>query len=117
MKKEFICIVCPRGCRVVVDGDNISGNQCKRGIDYVIAEMTAPKRVLTTTVKTIYNDCPRVSVKTDRPLPKELIFKAMTTINQLIVDKPLDIGEIVINNLCDTDVNLILTKSLKGVKE
>ncbi len=117
MKKEFICIVCPRGCRVVVDGDDISGNQCKRGIDYVKAEMTAPKRVLTTTVKTIFSEWPRVSVKTDKPLPKELLFKAMPDINKVIIDKPLDIGEVVIYNLCNTDVNLILTKSLKGVQK
>ena len=43
MNKEFICIVCPRGCHIKVDKQNaISGNSCKRGETYVINELTNP---------------------------------------------------------------------------
>ena len=35
MKKEYICIVCPKGCHIVVDGDKISGYTCLRGLNYV----------------------------------------------------------------------------------
>ena len=35
--KELICIMCPKGCHLMVD-ENLSviGNQCPRGIKYAI---------------------------------------------------------------------------------
>ena len=51
MKKEYICIVCPKGCHIVVDGENISGYTCLRGLNYVKQESIDPRRTLTTTVK------------------------------------------------------------------
>jgi CxxC motif-containing protein len=114
MSKEFICIVCPRGCHIHVDKDmNITGNQCKRGIDYVRTEMTAPKRTLTTTVRTIFEDIPRVSVKTDKPIAKELIYQAMKEINEVLVKKRLRIGDVIIPEILDTDVNIVITKSME----
>ena len=115
MKKEFICIVCPRGCHISVDDDmNITGNQCPRGVTYVKNELTAPTRILTTTIKTIFNDVPRVSCKTDNPIPKELIFEEMKVINTMTIDKPMNIGDIVIENILNTGSNIVLTKSCKG---
>jgi CxxC motif-containing protein len=111
MKKEFICIVCPRGCHVSVDEDmNITGNQCPRGKTYVENEMTAPTRILTTTVRTIFEDQPRISCKTDNPIPKELIFEAMKVINHIVVDREISIGDILIENILNTNVNIIATK-------
>ena len=112
MKKEFICIVCPRGCRITVDEEmNISGNKCPRGKTYVETELKNPKRILTTTVKTIFKHCPRVSCKTDQPIPKNLIFDAMTIINQVEIHEPLKIGDIIIENILNTGSNIVLTKS------
>ncbi|MDA3931237.1 MAG: DUF1667 domain-containing protein [Tenericutes bacterium] len=111
MKKEFICIVCPRGCHVSVGEDmNITGNQCPRGKTYVENEMTAPTRILTTTVRTIFEDQPRISCKTDNPIPKELIFEAMKVINHIVVDREISIGDILIENILNTNVNIIATK-------
>ncbi|MCK5732531.1 MAG: DUF1667 domain-containing protein [Tenericutes bacterium] len=112
MTKSFICIVCPRGCRVSIDENmNITGNQCKRGESYVMTELTAPKRVITTTARTIFRELPRVSVKTDKPIPKELIYNIMDIINEAVVDSPMAIGEVLIANVLDTGANIILTKS------
>ncbi|MFA7075569.1 MAG: DUF1667 domain-containing protein [Candidatus Izemoplasmatales bacterium] len=111
MSKEFICIVCPRGCHIKVDEiNNISGNQCKRGEAYVKNEMQNPKRVLTTTVRTTFLNNPRVSVKTDDSIPKDLIFPAMELINKVIITKKMEIGEVVISNILNTGVNIVLTK-------
>jgi CxxC motif-containing protein len=112
MEKIFTCIVCPRGCRITVDEDmNIAGNLCKRGIDYVKTELTDPKRIVTTTVRTIYTDIPRISVKTDNPIPKAMIYEIMAVINKTVIDKPMKIGEVLIENILDTNVNIVLTKS------
>lgn len=56
MEKEIICTVCPRGCRILVEGEGenirqVSGYTCKRGLEYASAEFTHPVRILTTTVK------------------------------------------------------------------
>ncbi len=116
MSKEFICIICPRGCHVLVDEQgNISGNECIRGEKYVKTEMTNPTRILTSTVKTVFSDIPRVSVKTDQPIPKGLIFKAMKEINQVVIDKEMAIGEVLIENILDTGANIVLTKPCKKV--
>jgi|AntAceMinimDraft_17_1070374.scaffolds.fasta_scaffold03509_5 CxxC motif-containing protein len=111
MEKNFVCIICPRGCRIKVDDEGvITGNFCKRGIGYVKTEMTAPTRVVTTTVKTIYPELPRISVKTDKPIPKGLIYDIMEKINETIISKPMAIGEILIENILDTGSNIVLTK-------
>ena len=113
-EKVFTCIVCPRGCRITVDEENnITGNFCKRGIDYVETELTAPTRIVTSTVKTIYSDIPRVSVKTDKPIPKKMIYDIMKEINQAVIDKPMAIGEVLIENVLGTDANIVLTKPCK----
>lgn len=112
MKKEYICIVCPRGCHITVDENgNITGNQCKRGIAYVETEMTAPKRTLTSTVRTVFPEMPRVSVKTDNPIPKESIDDAMDLLADVLIDKPMSIGDVVIENILGTGSNIVLTKS------
>ncbi len=108
--KEFICIVCPRGCHIFVDEqNNMTGNLCKRGLDYVKTEMTDPKRILTSTVKTIFKEFPRVSVKTDRPIPKQAVMKVMDCLTEVEIRKPMSIGEIVIENVLDTGANIVLT--------
>ena len=114
MTKEFICIVCPRGCHVKVDeAGTISGNQCKRGETYVKNEMTNPKRVLTTTVRTTFEEIPRASVKTVEAIPKGLIYQAMDLINQVVITKEMNIGDVVIENILNTSVNVVLTKEIK----
>jgi CxxC motif-containing protein len=116
--KEFICIVCPRGCRITVDDSfNISGNQCKRGEVYVRNEMTNPTRILTSTVKTVFEEMPRASVKTSAPIPKGLLMEAMKEINKVIIDKEMNIGDIVIENILNTNVNIVLTKEIKRKEE
>lgn len=112
MKKEFICIVCPRGCHVTVDDDmNVSGNKCPRGKVYVETELKNPTRILTTTIQTVFKNQPRVSCKTDKAIPKKLIFEAMKVINELVIDQPLKIGDIIIKDILNTGSNIVLTKS------
>ena len=54
--KEFICIECPKGCRLKVDDEmNVTGNTCIRGKTYAINELTCPKRVITSTPKSYWS--------------------------------------------------------------
>ena len=64
MKKEFVCIVCPRGCSLSIDLETleVTGNTCKRGYDYAVSELTHPTRMITSTCKvasSIHLLCPK----------------------------------------------------------
>jgi len=114
MKRELICITCPRGCHLVVDENmNVTGNFCPRGKVYAINELTHPVRVVTSTVRIINAKYPRVSVKTDKPIPKEKIFDVMNEINKVVVKAPVAIGDIVIKNVLGLDANIVITKTIK----
>lgn len=113
MVKNLTCVECPVGCQLQVqmEGEqilSISGNGCPRGKMYAQTEVVRPMRVLTTTVKC--QDGSVVSVKTDRPIPKDLMLNLMQTINQATPSLPIKIGQVIIENLWE-DVNLIATSN------
>ena len=66
--KEFICTVCPRGCRLKVDEKKltVTGNGCIRGIEYGKNEAVNPKRILTSTVSIEGGRVTPPSSRTDR---------------------------------------------------
>ena len=107
MTKELVCIICPRGCRLAVDIHNtdilVTGNGCKRGIDYAISECTNPMRTVTSTVR-LSNNKGMVSVKTSEPIKKEDVFEVMKAIRKAEVSSPIKIGDILIANICGCDI-------------
>ena len=114
VKERFLtCIVCPKGCEMKItfaeDGKiaSIEGNTCKRGVTYAEDECTNPKRTVTSTVRCECGDV--VAVKTERAIPKELIFEAMKEINSTVAKDGLKIGDVVIENVAGTDVNVVAT--------
>lgn len=111
--KEITCIICPNGCDLTVDDNgNISGNLCKRGEAFVRQELSHPKRILTASVKTIFEDMPVISCKTDGEIDKELLMDAMEIIKQTVIKERLKIGSVVIENILNTNVNVIATKNM-----
>ncbi|PKK98222.1 MAG: molybdopterin oxidoreductase [Tenericutes bacterium HGW-Tenericutes-2] len=111
--KRITCIICPVGCHLAIDDDmNVSGNKCEKGKNYAQIEMTDPKRMLTTTVKTTSSIYPRLSVKTNHPISKKLIFKALNEINEIIISKDVKIGDVIIDNILDTKIDIVATKSI-----
>ena len=53
------------------------------------------------------------SVKTDGTVPKELIFDCMNVINRTTVEPNGLLGDVVIENILDTGVNVVLTRNVK----
>lgn len=117
--KEFICIICPNGCKIKVekvdDGFKVEGNICKRGYEFAINEMTNPKRSLCTTVRTSFKDFPRLPVKTDREIPKDMIFKIMEEINKVTVNHIVKNNEIIIENVLETGANIVSTFDMEMI--
>jgi CxxC motif-containing protein len=118
-EKDLICILCPLGCKMKVSGVadspedlTIRGQQCKKGREYAYEEYTNPTRTLTSTVVIKNAPLARLPVKTSKPLPKGLIFKAMEKINEIELTAPVNMGTVVIENLLDTGIDVVTTRSL-----
>ena len=114
MKRNLICIICPRGCSMTVEGEKdnltVTGNACPKGKQYAIDECTHPMRTITTTARAENGEV--VPVKTSVTVPKELMFDCMKEINRATVKLPAKIGDVVITNLLGTGADVIVTANM-----
>jgi CxxC motif-containing protein len=121
--KTFVvtCIQCPQGCTIEVkkigNDYEVSGNSCNRGKEHAIQEITNPLRNITTTVRTVFDDFPRLSVKTDSEVPLKDIFRYMNEINDITVTERLKPGDLVKSGLRGSDTNLIATSDMTPIEE
>ena len=114
MIKEFVCIVCPRGCSLRIDENLVvDGNFCKRGEIYAKNEVTNPIRTITSSIRVNNRDDVLVSVKTSNPVPKGRIMEVMEEINKISVSAPTHIGDVVIHNVLGLEgVDIVITKNI-----
>lgn len=111
MEKSLVCIECPIGCQIQVTLENnkvidIKGNGCIRGKLYAESEVICPKRIVTSTVRA--SNGQMIPVKTDKPVRKDMIFEVMKIINRTTCSLPVNIGDVLVENVCD-DANLIVS--------
>jgi len=117
MTRELTCISCPIGCALRVEyesnGDavTVTGNRCDRGRIYATEEILAPKRTVTATVALESGDFPRLPVKTDAPLPKELIPGLLAELYRLTVVAPVARGDTVLADYRGTGVRVVSTRT------
>lgn len=109
---DLVCIVCPRGCRISINDGVVSGNSCKKGEAFAIAETTCPMRTVCSTVATTFESMPVLPVRTDGEIPKAQIPQLMKLINSLKIDKKVKMGDVIFENLLGTNVNLIASESV-----
>ena len=67
---------------------------------------------MTTTVKiagAAYNLLP---VRSNAPVPKELQMECMKAIKEVSVTAPVNAGDVVLANICNTGVDIVATKAL-----
>ena len=120
-RKELICIGCPLGCNLTVEMDggqvvSVNGNTCKRGDDYAIKELTDPRRIVTSTVPVAGGNLPVVSVKTASDIPKGKIRECLCALKGVTLTAPVQIGDVIVENVADTGVDVIATKSISAVE-
>ncbi len=115
--KRLICINCPLGCTLTAqiseNGDvlKVEGNHCKRGLSYAKKELTAPMRVVTSTVKVRGSSLGAVvvSCKTQQEIPKCKIFKVMNELKNVVVTAPVGVGDVLYANVAETGVDVVAT--------
>ena len=116
-KRELTCIGCPMGCPLTVELENgtvtaVYGNTCPRGDAYARKEVTAPTRIVTTTVRVTGGVLAAVSCKTRTDIPKDKIFAVARALKAVTVAAPVAIGQVVLPNAADTGVDVIATKNV-----
>jgi CxxC motif-containing protein len=117
VKKEIICVGCPKGCRMKVEArgdriENIEGFSCEKGKSYAQKEFENPTRILPTTVKVYGGDFPLVSVKTEKAIPRDRLLSAMEVIAEVEVKAPIELGDIVVKDILGTGVNVVATRRI-----
>lgn len=116
-KKELICIGCPLGCAITVEMEGtkikrITGNTCPRGKTYAEREVINPMRTVTSTVKVTGGEKEIVSVKTRTEIPKGKIFDVMHELKDIVVMAPVNIGDILAENVAGTGTEIVATANV-----
>ena len=115
MERKLVCIECPRGCELTAettaDGVAVAGNFCPRGKKYAEAEMTCPRRIVTSTVRAAHGMIP---VKTDGEVKKEKIFGVMARIRALRIDRDVLQGETLIADIDGEGTPLIAAAAYRN---
>ena len=117
MVKNMICTVCPMGCHMTAEGEgdqitSITGYTCPRGEAYGRQEFAHPVRILTTTVKCEDGGQELLPVRSDKPIPKELLMDCMEVIRKTTVKAPVNRYDVVVENICGCGVNIVASGEL-----
>lgn len=101
----------PKGCILsfdtACDPPEITGYRCRRGLHYGREEWKAPRRMLTTTVKTTAGGL--VPVKSSVPLPQRSLLKAMKKIQKITLTSSVAPGTIICENILNSGADIITT--------
>lgn len=120
---QFNCTTCPSECLLSVeverDADSnvaavhsVTGNSCPRGDKFAHQELTCPMRVLTTTVAVSSGDEALLPVRTAEAIPLAPHAQAMAIIRGLVVEAPIHMGDVILPNLLDTNINLVASMDI-----
>jgi CxxC motif-containing protein len=115
---EFVCIMCPMACRVLVSLDNagnvlnVTNNQCKEGEKYAVSESKFPGRVLTTTVLTENSIHHSLPVRSNKPIPKTRLMESMHDLYKVKVKPPVKTGQVIVSDILGTDADIVATGEL-----
>lgn len=114
---EISCIVCPNSCLLNViktgEGYAVSGNQCRRGFDFAIAESTNPTRMFTSTVCIQDGEVHRLPVISSREIPKGKLPECQKLLSGIRVTAPVKCGDIIIDNICGTGIDVMASRTVK----
>ena len=113
---QFNCTTCPSECLLTVEVErdangavvevrSVTGNNCTRGDKFAHQELTCPMRVLTTTVALL-------PVRTAEAIPLALHAQAMDLIRGVVVEAPIRMGDVVLEDLLGTNIDLVASMNI-----
>ena len=117
-KRHFTCVTCPVGCEIDVglqDGRVVSmeGNKCDKGEEFVLQELEEPMRILTTTVRLKGARWAMLPVRSDAPVPRRLLFRAIEELAGVELQAPVKLYDVVLKNVAGTGANIVATRNME----
>ncbi|MDP3179757.1 MAG: DUF1667 domain-containing protein [Spirochaetaceae bacterium] len=113
---SFPCASCPRSCplevRVCAGIVAVSGNACAAGTAYGRDEALESRRVVTTTVRTVFADRSRLPVKTTAGAPKDMQIAVSRALSAVLVDRRARIGEVVARDILGLGIDAVATDDM-----
>ena len=120
---QFNCTTCPSECLLTVEVEHdangtvvevrsVTGNNCPRGDKFAHQELTCPMRVLTTTVAVSGGDEALLPVRTAEAIPLALHAQAMDLIRSVVVEVPIRMGDVVLEDLLGTNIDLVASMNI-----
>ena len=115
--KVLNCITCPMGCEItatIEDGKvtSVKGNTCPRGEKYAQEELTAPKRMLTSTVEIEGGLLPQLPVVSKSVLPKGCILDCAMALRSVKVKAPVHEGDVVVHDILGLGVDIVASRDM-----
>ena len=114
MKRNLICIICPRGCAMTAEVQGktvtVTGNSCPKGEEYAVNECLHPMRTVTATVRVANREDTMLCVKTENPVPKENMMDVMKQLRAITVNAPVSLGDVILPDVFGT--RIVATKTI-----
>jgi len=115
IEKQMICIVCPNGCELEVtykDTITVKNALCSKGVEYARNELMNPVRNLTSTVKVVGGVLPLVSVRSNKPVPKDKLIEIVQLLKTIELKAPVQFHQIVYKDVLSTGADIIATRQV-----
>ncbi|OFW58551.1 MAG: hypothetical protein A2V52_07350 [Actinobacteria bacterium RBG_19FT_COMBO_54_7] len=115
---SFVCINCPLSCSLELIEENgevieVLGNECNVGAKYAEEEFRNPRRMVTTTVTVREGLLPLLPVVSESSVPKDMVREAVKVLSEVVVDAPVDEGQVIYEDILGTGVNIISSRKLE----
>lgn len=116
--KELICLACDYSCTLLLTLENsklicIEGNKCNKGVLYASKKCIIPSSIVKTIIKVNNGSSKTLTVKSELGVPKSLIFSILNELKDLTVNAPINSGDIIKENICNTGINIIAEGNVK----
>ncbi|MHB8087934.1 MAG: DUF1667 domain-containing protein [Anaerolineaceae bacterium] len=121
ISENVICVTCPKGCTLIVtrDGQTVIDveNGCKRGHAYAQQELVDPRRMVASSVRLKGGLHPLLPVYTSAPFPKPRISELLALLRKVEVTTPVSLGQLILENVLDTGINIHASREMKEIVE
>lgn len=115
--EKVICVTCPKGCSLWVKREGktvleVTGNGCKRGLDYVKQELSDPRRMVATSVKIKGGVHPLLPVYTSAPFPKPRITELLNLLREIEIKAPVEMDQVILEDALGTGINICASRNI-----
>lgn len=116
------CIVCPVACKAKVTVKNgkiskIDDVECARGEKYVTDELQKPMRDFFTVIKMKGAMVAVLPVRSTQPIPREKLLDCSQELIDVVVEAPVEMGQIIMENILGLDVDIISSREVRSKQQ